>query len=92
VKRARTRQGTLSHRHVGDCDAGAAAVTVRARAMLEVPAAGRVGLPYAAPLGSHGIVQIEFKRDGRDEACKLIDINVPVCTCHGIGARAGVRG
>jgi predicted ATP-grasp superfamily ATP-dependent carboligase len=43
-----------------------------------------------AALGVSGLVEVEFKRDARDGALKLLDINARAWGWHSIGAAAGV--
>lgn len=43
-----------------------------------------------ADIGLTGLVEVEFKRDPRDDRLKLLDVNARVWGWHSIGAAAGV--
>ncbi|MYZ47921.1 ATP-grasp domain-containing protein [Propylenella binzhouense] len=45
---------------------------------------------FLRPLGYHGLVEIEFKRDGRDARFKLLDVNARIWNWLSLGAAAGV--
>lgn len=45
---------------------------------------------FLRAIGYHGIVEIEFKRDPRDDSYKLLDVNARAWGFHGIGAACGV--
>jgi D-aspartate ligase len=53
----------------------------------EVEQAARRAIEH---IGYSGLVELEFKRDGRDGTYKLLDINPRVWTWHALGGRAGV--
>ncbi len=48
------------------------------------------GLTYLRGLGYHGLAQVEFKRDPRDGAYKLMEINPRLWLWHGLAAACGV--
>jgi D-aspartate ligase len=43
-----------------------------------------------APIRLNGLAEVEFKRDPRDDALKVLDVNPRVWGWHTLGARAGV--
>lgn len=43
-----------------------------------------------AAMGATGLVEVEFKRDPRTQALKLLDVNPRAWGWHSVGARAGV--
>jgi D-aspartate ligase len=57
---------------------------------VEAPEVERLGRAIVEALGWNGLVEIEFKRDARDDAYKLLDINARAWTWHALGLRAGV--
>jgi predicted ATP-grasp superfamily ATP-dependent carboligase len=48
------------------------------------------GLRYLEGLGFHGLAQVEFKRDQRDDEYKLMEINPRLWQWHGLAAACGV--
>ncbi len=48
------------------------------------------GLKFIRGLGFHGLSQVEFKRDPRDGAYKLMEINPRIWQWHGLAAATGV--
>jgi D-aspartate ligase len=48
------------------------------------------GLALLRGLGFHGLSQVEFKRDPRDSAYKLIEVNPRLFQWHGLAAACGV--
>lgn len=48
------------------------------------------GLAYLRGLGYHGLAQVEFKRDPRDGAYKLMEINPRLWQWHSLAAACGV--
>ena len=48
------------------------------------------GLALLRGLGCHGLSQVEFKRDPRDGAYKLIEVNPRLWQWHGLAAACGV--
>jgi D-aspartate ligase len=57
---------------------------------VEAPDVERLGRAVVGALDWHGLIEVEFKRDGRDGSLKLLDINGRVWTWHALGTRAGV--
>jgi predicted ATP-grasp superfamily ATP-dependent carboligase len=48
------------------------------------------GLKLLRALGFHGLSQVEFKRDPRDGAHKLMEVNPRLFQWHGLAAACGV--
>jgi D-aspartate ligase len=57
---------------------------------VDQPEVETLGRRLLAALRLDGLVEVEFKRDRRDELYKLLDINIRVWGWHTIGARAGL--
>jgi D-aspartate ligase len=57
---------------------------------VQEPAVEDAALRYLSALGYSGLVELEFKRDERDDKLKLLDFNPRVWTWIALGARAGV--
>jgi D-aspartate ligase len=45
---------------------------------------------FLGAIGYYGLVELEYKRDPRDGACKLLDVNARTWGYHTLGAAAGV--
>jgi predicted ATP-grasp superfamily ATP-dependent carboligase len=52
---------------------------------------GRQGLALLRGLGLHGVSQVEFKRDPRDCAYKLMEVNPLLWQWHSLAAACGVN-
>ena len=68
----------------------AAVGTCRVGEAVWVDAVVEQGLALLRGLGFHGLSQVEFKRDPRDGAFKLIEVNPRLFQWHGLAAACGV--
>lgn len=56
----------------------------------DVPDIEEFSRRFVAAIDYHGLIEIEYKRDPRDGACKLLDVNARAWGFHGLGHAAGV--
>lgn len=57
---------------------------------IDVPEIANLSERFLASIKYHGLVEIEFKRDPRDDRYKLLDVNARTWGFHSIGAASGV--
>ena len=57
---------------------------------LDVPDIASLSERFVASINYHGVIEIEFKRDPRDDQYKLLDVNARTWGFHSIGAASGV--
>ena len=57
---------------------------------IDLPEIAQLARPFLTSMGCHGLVEVEFKHDPRDDAYKLLDVNARTWGYHSLGATAGV--
>jgi D-aspartate ligase len=57
---------------------------------VDEPALEKPSVRFLAEIGYYGLVELEYKRDPRDGAFKLLDVNARTWGYHTLGAAAGV--
>jgi predicted ATP-grasp superfamily ATP-dependent carboligase len=57
---------------------------------VDIPELAELAERFLRGMGYYGLVEVEFKRDARDDVPKLLDVNARTWGYHSIGAAAGV--
>ena len=78
---------TVRRRRQHPSDFGRASTYVET---ISAAGARRAVQPVPAGIGYYGLVELEYKRDPRDGACKLLDVNARTWGYHTLGQAAGV--
>lgn len=68
-------------------DFGRASTYVRT---VEAPALEELSVRFLRSIGYYGLVELEYKHDGRDGLTKLLDVNARTWGYHSLGQTAGV--
>ena len=78
---------TVRRRRQHPSDFGRASTYVET---VDLPELERPSLRFLAAIDFYGLVELEYKRDQRDGAFKLLDVNARTWGYHSLGTAAGV--
>jgi D-aspartate ligase len=78
---------TVRRRRQHPSDFGRASTYVET---ISLPEIAETSCRFLTEIGYYGLVELEYKRDPRDGACKLLDVNARTWGYHSLGGAAGV--